>query len=248
MPHPTLTSTSNRLDLAHSSDQLRIVIPDGREDLSLATGFEIGRLLTLSQPSIIASLMRWRQGHYHAARLKSMLVANKSLWESILGDGLEFNDLHKLGPLVGRFLVDAIVKQPELLLGAPRPKVSPGRPLEFDGLATDVLASGLGISGDILRGDLNVMLDNLRKVQIPMDDLIIDEVGTIGIRESLEADLNTQRVDLVSNVLSNKMVDDVLTGPAFPITENIKLDASLDALDRILADSIRARQLDEDEL
>jgi hypothetical protein len=184
--------------------------------------------------------MRWRQGHYHAARLKSMLVANKSLWESILGDGLEFNDLHKLGPLVGRFLVDAIVKQPELLMGAPRPKVSPGRPLEFDGLATDVLANGLGIS--------NVMLDNLRKVQIPMDDLIIDEVGTIGIRESLEADLNTQRVDLVSNVLSNKMLDDVLTGPAFPVTEKIKLDASLDALDRILADSIRARHLDEDEL
>ena len=248
VPHPTLTSTTNRLDLAHSSDQLRIVIPDGREDLSLATGFEVGRLLTLSQPSIIASLMRWRQGHYHAARLKSMLVANKSLWESILGDGLEFNDLHKLGPMVGRFLVDAIVKQPELLLGDPRPKVSPGRPLEFDGLATDVLASGLGISGDILRGDLNVMLDNLRKVQIPMDDLIIDEVGTIGIRESLEADLNTQRLDLVSNVLSNKMVDDVLTGPAFPVTEKIKLDASLDALDRVLADSIRARQLDEDEL
>ncbi|RLT96975.1 hypothetical protein [Ketobacter sp.] len=249
VPHPTLTSTANRLDLAHSSDQLRIVIPDGREDLSLATGFEIGRLLTLSQPSIIASLMRWRQGHYHAARLKSMLVANRPLWESILGAGFEFNDLHRLGPLVGRYLVDAIVKQPELLLGEPRPKVSPGRPLEFDGRAPDVLATGLGLSADILRGgDLNLMLDNLRKVQIPMDDLIIDQVGTIGVREALEADLNTQRIDLVSNVLSNKMLDDVLTGPAFPVTETIKLDVSLDALDRILVDSIRARQLDEDEL
>ena len=249
VPHPTLSSTTNRLALAHSSDQLRIVIPDGREDLSLATAFETGRLLTLSQPSIIASLMRWRQGHYHAARLKSLLVANRSLWETILGDGLEFEDFHRLGPMAGRFLVDAIVKQPELLLGQPRPRVTPGRPLEVDGIATDMLALGLGINRDVLRaGDLNVVLENLRQVQIPVDDLIIDEVGTIGIRETLEADLNSQRVDLVSNVLSNKLLDDTLTGPAFPVTENIKLDQSLDALDRILVDTIRARNLDEDEL
>ncbi|NIV30987.1 MAG: hypothetical protein GWN58_16305, partial [Anaerolineae bacterium] len=85
-----------------------------------------------------------------------------------------------------------------------------------------------GLNGDILRGDLNVMLDNLRQVEVPMEDLIIDDVGTIGVRESLEADLNSQRMDLVSNVLSNKLLDDTLTGPAFPVTDKIRLDESLD--------------------
>ncbi|HBF93922.1 MAG TPA: hypothetical protein DDX13_09690, partial [Marinobacter adhaerens] len=85
VPHPTRNSSADRLKLAHSSDQLRVVIPDGREDLSLATAFETGRLLTLSQPSIIASLMRWRQNDYHAARLKSLLIKNRTLWEEVLG-------------------------------------------------------------------------------------------------------------------------------------------------------------------
>ena len=45
VPNPTSSVATDRLPLAHSSDQLRIVIPDGREDVSLATAFEIGRLL-----------------------------------------------------------------------------------------------------------------------------------------------------------------------------------------------------------
>ena len=53
--------------LAHTADQLRVVVPDGREDISLAAAFEIGRLLALSQPSMIAALMRWRQQGYQVA-------------------------------------------------------------------------------------------------------------------------------------------------------------------------------------
>ncbi len=247
VPHPTLGAAVNRLDLAHSSDQLRVVIPDGREDLSLATAFEVGRLLTLSQPSIIASLMRWRQGQYHAARLQSLLVANRSLWEEVLGPDLLLEDLHKLGPLAGRVLVDAIVRQPDTFLGEPRPLVTPGRPLEVDGLATDVLARGLGLDAAVLKGDMNVVLDNLRDVVVPADKLIKKDLGTIGLREALESDLNTQRVDLVSNALSNKLIDDILTGPAFPVTSQRQLKQAVDVLDRILASPARASELDEDE-
>ena len=246
VPHPTPAGTANRLPLAHSADQLRIVIPDGREDLSLATAFETGRLLTLSQPSIIASQMRWRQGHYHAARLQSLLVANRSLWESVLGPDLVRDALHKLGPLAGRFLVDAIVLQPEIFLGQPLPSVTPGRPIEIDGPATDLLETGLGLKAGTLKGDMRSILNKLREVVVPMEKLIVKEVGTIGIRESLQADLNLQRVDLVSNTLSNKLLDDPLTGPAFPVTGRIKLDSTLDDLDRILRSSIGARPLDEE--
>src|SRR5690606_20678835 len=57
-----------RRPLAHTSDQLRRVVPDGREDLSLAAAFEIGRLLALSHPAIVAALMRWRREQFGAAR------------------------------------------------------------------------------------------------------------------------------------------------------------------------------------
>ena len=246
VPHPTLTATTNRLDLAHSSDQLRIVIPDGREDLSLATAFEIGRLLTLSQPSIIASLMRWRQGQYHAARLQSLLVANRGLWEELLGPGLALEDLHELGPLAGRFFVESIVRNPETFLGQPRPAVTPGRPVEVDGPAMDVLTRGLGLDSAVLQGDIGSVLAKLRDVVVPREVLDIKAVGTIGIRESLEADLDRQRVDLVSNALSNKLIDDPLTGPAFPATDRRQLKDTKDVLDRILSSPMPRGEGDED--
>lgn len=247
VPHPTLSDSASRIDLAHSSDQLRIVIPDGREDLSLATAFEIGRLLTLSQPSVISSLMRWRQDHYQAARLQSFLQANRSLWEELLGHDLMAVDANRLGPQLGRRLVDAITRNPETFLGNPRPQVTPGRPLEVEGLRGDALSRGLGLNADILRGDLSSVLNKLREFEVPMEELSRKDLGTIGMRESFEADLDNQRVDLVSGTLSNKLIDDVLTGPAFPVTERIRLDANVDVLDRILASPNREQPADEDE-
>ena len=52
--------------VAHAADQLRRVVPDGREDLSLAAAFEIGRLLGLSQLSIVSALLRFRSEQFGA--------------------------------------------------------------------------------------------------------------------------------------------------------------------------------------
>ena len=54
--------------LVHVSDQLRTLTPDGREDVSLAAAFEIGRLLGLSQPALVSALVRWRSEQFGAAR------------------------------------------------------------------------------------------------------------------------------------------------------------------------------------
>ena len=62
---------SDRPPLAHHSDQLRRVVPDGREDLGYSAGFEIGRLLALSQPRVAAALARWRQEAFGAAKIRS---------------------------------------------------------------------------------------------------------------------------------------------------------------------------------
>jgi len=235
VPHPTSSVASDRLPLAHSSDQLRIVIPDGREDLSLATAFEIGRLLTLSQPAMIASLMRWRQGHYYAARAASMIEANREFWEDVLGTGFALGDVFKLGPKVGRFFVDSIVKNPDRFVGMPRPMVTPGRPLEVAGIATEQLATGLGLNKTIFNGDLGTVLSNVQKAKVPRVDLEIGGINKLDMRENLEAILNAQRIDLVSNALATKFINDPVTGPAFPITEITHKVAITDTLDRILA-------------
>ena len=47
-------------------------VPDGREDLALAAAFEIGRLLALSQLSIVSALMRFRREQFGAERARRL--------------------------------------------------------------------------------------------------------------------------------------------------------------------------------
>lgn len=237
VPHPTLSAATDRLPLAHSSDQLRIVIQDGREDLSLASAFEIGRLLSLSQPSIIASLMRWRQGHYYAARAAAQIEVNRPFWEAVLGADFVIDDFYKIGPAAGRFLIDSIVTNPETFFGPPRAPVTAGRPLEFDGLPTDLMAQGLGLSADLFRGDLGSMLEKVRMADIPFVDLKLGDLGKSIIRDGLAATLDNQRLDLVSGALANKFFNNPITGPAFPATglNAANINLTPDVLDTILA-------------
>jgi hypothetical protein len=73
VPRPALRP-DGRPPLAHHADQVRRVVPDGTEDLGYAAAFEIGRLLALSQPGIVAALGRWRQEAYGAARTGAVVA------------------------------------------------------------------------------------------------------------------------------------------------------------------------------
>ena len=91
-----------RLPLAHTSDQLRRVTPDGREDLSLAAAFEIGRLLALSQPSVVSAQLRWRREQFGAARAD---LFARSAVTGLAEFGLSFTGADRasdLGRLLGR--------------------------------------------------------------------------------------------------------------------------------------------------
>lgn len=75
VPQPTertMPDGEGHLPLAHTGDQLRRVVPDGREDLSQAAAFEIGRLLALSKPGIVSALMAWRNELFGAARAQQL--------------------------------------------------------------------------------------------------------------------------------------------------------------------------------
>lgn len=162
LPHPADTAAP-RLPLAHAADQLRAVVPDRREDLSLAAAFEIGRLLALSQPSMVASLLRWRQDHYERAR-------TGALWAGII-DGLDLSGValepgRGIGVLLGRGLARKVAVAPADVLGDPLPPVTRGTDMGLADRADSVLTRGLGIRAD-LRGSLTDLLATLREAPVP---------------------------------------------------------------------------------
>jgi hypothetical protein len=152
VPSPTLreVSAAPKPVLAHASDQLRSVVPDGREDLSLAVAFEIGRLLALSRPAFVNALMAWRREQFGAERARRLArLAGQSIGKlsTVLKDGV----VGSLGPLIGKTLVIETAVKPENVLGPFRPPVDPGRPLDFlDGDVTEIISVGLAIDARIL--------------------------------------------------------------------------------------------------
>jgi hypothetical protein len=143
VPHPTdrdEPDADGRLPVAHAADQLRRVVPDGREDLSHAAAFEIGRLLALSQLSIVSALLRFRQEQFGAGRVKHMI--EEVVPETLLG---ELDDLYDMSHIVGVGLLDKVGTKPDAVAGPPRPVADPGRPLEFAGGLDAVVANGLGL-------------------------------------------------------------------------------------------------------
>src|SRR5262249_38394456 len=75
-PRPTTREQpdgAGRLPLVHASDQARRVGPDGRENLSLAAAFEIGRLLALAEPRVVAALLNWRKQELEQARQDALI-------------------------------------------------------------------------------------------------------------------------------------------------------------------------------
>jgi len=119
VPYPgtrDVPDAQGRLALLHTSDQARRVGPDGRENLALATAFEIGRLLALAEPSVVAALLLWRREGLDAARRASLLDADpalSALRATDVGSGfaaraglallesLGADDARRLGPTVG---------------------------------------------------------------------------------------------------------------------------------------------------
>jgi hypothetical protein len=214
------------LPMAHASDQLRRVTPDGREDLTYAAAFEIGRLLALSQPSVVAAQMRWRAEQFGAERTKR--VAGGAFGE-LLGDITETRAA-ELGRLLGGRLLAEAEARPSEVLGPRRPVVDPGRPVPdlADGELDAVLAAGLGLDLDRLRetaGRLGVV-GALAAEQVPVAPLepepVLDGPALEQLRGAAETD--------VGRVASMAAGGPDVTGPAALPTERAP-----DALDRLLA-------------
>ena len=142
VPHPTDRDVpvGGKLPVAHASDQLRRIVPDGREDLAYAAAYEIGRLLALSRLSIVSALLRFRREQFGAARIAHLL--EKIIPVPLLPPLEEVFDLSRL---VAAKLVDQVAVAPVDVVGPPRPIADPGRPLKISGDLDSVVATGLGL-------------------------------------------------------------------------------------------------------
>jgi hypothetical protein len=149
-PQPTQRTmpVNGMLPLAHTGDQLRRVVPDGREDISLAALFEIGRLLALNKPALIAAMMQWRGELFGAARARELAdeLAAAALADVGLG---AVGGRNALEDLVRSHLVGAFTAADHL--GPPAPEVTRARvPEELADLSGRQVVAGLGADPKIV--------------------------------------------------------------------------------------------------
>jgi hypothetical protein len=192
--------------LAHASDQLRRVTPDGREDLSLASAFEIGRLLALSQPGIVAAQLRWRREQFGASRAHRFTSAAV---EGLSRFGLEVsgeNRAFDLGRLIGRGVVLSAAGDPATVLGPSRPLADAGRAIDVDGDVDEIIATGFGFSLDAVRGAAGRIgaLAALQQTPVPGSDSA--EVPRFDERaaDRLRARLDDSVTRMVSDALGGR--------------------------------------------
>ena len=180
---------NGHLTLANTSDQLRRITPDGREDLGLAAAFEIGRLLAFSQPAEVAALMRWRREQFGADRalqLSKLAIGKLTALAPALTASVQ-----QLGQLVGKQVVLEAAKAPAKMLAPDRPLVDPGRPLTYLTQGMDqIIASGFGFSLDAVRKDATVVgiAGALANAAVPRaEQAVFDDKAAATLRDRLSS-------------------------------------------------------------
>jgi hypothetical protein len=172
-PQPTVrtTAVNGVLPLANTGDQLRKLVPDGTEDLSLAALFEIGRLLTLNKPTLIASLMAWRAELFGAARAREIADA---LTASIIKDiGVSAaGKRNALEDLVRTHVVGALTALDSDALAPSAPLVTQARrPSDLVDLGPEQVLTGLGADPkSVLVAGKNFGVDGLGTVSVPVTE------------------------------------------------------------------------------
>jgi hypothetical protein len=223
-------SADGHLPLPHTSDQLRRVIPDGREDVGLAAGFEIGRLLAFSQPSVVSALMRWRGEQFGAERARQL--AKRALANVAALKSLVSASIGELGRLVGRKMVLDAAADPAKVLAPDRPPVDPGRPLGYLTSGVDeVIATGFGFSLDEVRKDASTLglPAALAKAAVP-------RAQAAGFAAAAAAHLKDGLSSAVEEVTAGVVTRRTVAGPALSAT------AARDRLDELLDAASRARE------
>jgi len=209
VPHPLQRGAITGDRVAHASDQLRRVVPDGTEDLSYAAAFEIGRLLGLSQLSIVAALLRFRRDQFGAARLRQR--ADRTIPFDI-GNILE-QPAGDLNHLLSTMFMEQLGRDPVKVVGPRRPVADPGRPIDgLGGLSAgrldSLIAEGLGIDEERLKEQAKSVgvVAALAETEVPVAPL---EASFPRLGEAMQNALRSQVFRLAETALPTKPGDGV---------------------------------------
>ena len=210
------------LALLHASDQARRVGQDGLENLALATAFEIGRLLALAEPSVVAALLIWRKDALDDGRRRALLAGEPLL------SALDVDDLLAgFGARAGHLVVSGLGADGAAPLGATRPPVDAGMPIEgIDELAlTDritLIATGLGVPADAVSA---LVAGTASAIDVPVGERITD------FGQLLEhADTELSAIRAAADDTAAAIAGEALGGPV----GDAGGQAPLDALDQLL--------------
>ena len=235
VPFPTVRDkpVAGKLPVANSADQIRPVVPDGREDLSLAAAFEIGRLLGLSQLSIVSALLRFRNEQFGIGRVRELLDAITAFEIPVVKtqrvDLGRFVALHTLGEMAGK---------PVEFIGPRRPIADPGRELIVRGDLDEIIAAGLGLDLAAVRksGEQVGVVAALGSTNVPVASptgrIELDAASLSGLRGALQGEVNR----VVGIAVPQRILDD--RSPrrgrrqATPPAEPDALEALIDRADR----------------
>jgi hypothetical protein len=215
------------LALLHTSDQARRVGPDGRENLALAVAFEIGRLLALAEPSVVAALLTWRKEGYDAARRGVMIALDPEL-----GPVLDANVGHGLAARAGNGLIVSLGAQGAARLGPPRPPIAAGRPIDaIDGAEPlKTLAAGFAMPEELLAELAKPRpLRKLGGVPLPVVKQVMDLDALAEVASRELAGLRAATADTAAQLAADTL------GGNQPAPGLAAAERGRDALDELLA-------------
>ena len=193
VPFPTTRESPIHgvLAMAHSADQVRPTVPDGREDLSLAAAFEIGRLLALSQLSVVSALLRFRNEQFGVGRIRELLNAVTAFeLPAILDQRID------LGRFIAMHTIEEMAFEPARIIGPRRPIADPGRELLVRGDLDALIAGGLGLDLTAVRemSDNVGIVAALAQARVPIahdkSGLPFDDTNIAALHGALSTELN----------------------------------------------------------
>jgi hypothetical protein len=229
-------------------------VPDGREDLSLAAAFEIGRLLGLSQLSVVSALLRFRNEQFGAGRVRELLATLTPFKMPALVDASV-----DLGRFVAAQMIGEIVKNPADTIGPRRPIADPGRELDVKGNLDQVIAGGLGLDLATVRktSDQIGIVAAVARAQVPVANssgaIKLDGPTLAGMRGALMGEL-LHTLGVAAPQLAGKLTTTATTATAAAKRATAKRTtrragkrvAEPDALDALL-ENAAAREEDEED-
>ncbi|MER5755860.1 hypothetical protein [Streptomyces sp. NPDC002088] len=194
------------LPLLHASDQARRIGPDGRENLSLAVAFEIGRLLALAEPSVVAALLNWRKEGFERFR-RAVLIDREPLLGS-LGKVTP-----RFGARAGLQVITGLGDQQAARLGPVRLPVDPGRPVEEidDADLVELLATGFGLSRDLVKTLIMTGQAGDGGLTVPVTDQPTRLGALTEVAEREFAPLRDAALDTVTELARDALSDRAIT-------------------------------------